>query len=286
MADDRPAESPDDRDRLLIAVIIPCRNDAGFLARCLSALDSQTRSADRVIVVDNGSSDDSRRIAVDHGALVVDEPLVGIWPAAARGYDTALDGGFSVIARLDADSIPDPDWVERVADAFAAGDLDALTGAARFYGSTPLVHWLGRTCYIGGMYTFVTPWLGHPPLFGSNFAMTARLWRDTRERVARTRADIHDDLDLSIRLSPGTRIRYDRDLVMAVSARPFRSPRTLGMRVGKVVTTLAASWPEGTPWARRRAAQRGVIAPGGSSSAPASARSAGVTASERAERSE
>ena len=72
-----------------VTVVIPCRNDAGFLDACLTALAAQTRPADRVVVVDNASTDASAAVARRHGADIVSESRIGIWPAAARGYDEA-----------------------------------------------------------------------------------------------------------------------------------------------------------------------------------------------------
>lgn len=241
-----------------VAVVIPCRDDAVFLEACLSALAAQTHPADRIIVVDNGSSDDSAEVARRFGAEVFQEPLVGIWPAAAHGYDEAAApsgsaGPVDIIARLDADSRPHPDWIARLVRAFVADPaLGALTGAAEFYGASRLVNYLGEKWYIGGMYFWVTPWLGHPPVFGSNFAMRRGLWLRVREDVDRQNGGIHDDLDLSIRLRPGDGVRYDPTLRMPVSARPLQSQAALWKRVGRVVTTFAASWPEGAAWHRER----------------------------------
>ncbi|TFD74986.1 glycosyltransferase family 2 protein, partial [Cryobacterium fucosi] len=68
-----------------ISVVIPCYNDAGFLAVCLAALAAQTRPADEVIVVDNRSTDASAAVARAAGARVVPAPAPGIWPTAAAG---------------------------------------------------------------------------------------------------------------------------------------------------------------------------------------------------------
>ena len=237
-----------------VAVVIPCRDDAEFLEACLAALDAQDRPADRVIVIDNGSTDASAAIARAHGAEVFAEDVVGIWPAAARGYDeAALD--CDIIARVDADSRPHPDWISRIVRAFVADPgLGALTGSAEFYGAGPIVRYLGAKWYIGGMYFWVTPWLGHPPVFGSNFAMRRALWLRVRDEVDRSNAGIHDDLDLSIHLRPTDGVRYDPTLRMPVSARPFASHGALWRRVGRVIPTFAASWPVGAAWRRERLA--------------------------------
>jgi glycosyltransferase involved in cell wall biosynthesis len=237
-----------------VTVVIPCRNDAEFLTPCLEALAAQTRPADRVIVVDNASTDASAEVARRFGADVIDEALVGVWPAASRGYDEAMDDadGCDLIARLDADSRPHPDWIARLADAFAADpNLGVLTGGAEFYGASPLTNYLGEHWYIGGGHYWVKKWLGIPLVFGSNFAMRTSVWRRVRDRVDRTNALIHDDLDLTIRLRQADGVRLDPELRMPVSARPLVTQRGLWRRVWRVVPTFAASWPEGAAWKRR-----------------------------------
>ncbi len=241
---------------LRVVVVIPCLDDAGFLAVCLEALAHQTRRPDEVLVVDNGSSDGSQDVARRARATLAHEKRRGIWPAASRGYDIASRTA-DVIARVDADSVPPEDWVERVAAAFEAEPrLEALTGAATFYGGNAVTHYLGEHWYIGLMYRLLTPAFGHPPVFGSNFAMRTTLWRRVRTLVLRTDPTVHDDLDLSIRFPAGTWVEYDPTLAMPVSARPFASPSALGSRVGKAFVTFRKSWPAAAPWVKRGWGQR------------------------------
>jgi glycosyltransferase involved in cell wall biosynthesis len=234
-----------------VAVVIPCRNDAAYLDACLAALGSQDHAPHRVIVVDNASTDASADVARRHGAVVVTEPAVGIWPAAARGYDEAMADA-DLIARLDADSRPHPDWTARLVRAFVSDPtLGVLTGGAEFYGGTPLQNYLGERWYIGGGHYWVEKWLGIPLVFGSNFAMRASVWERVRHQVDRDNARIHDDLDLTIRLRASDGVRYDPQLRMPVSARPVQTVAGLSRRIAKVATTFAVSWPEGAAWRRR-----------------------------------
>lgn len=233
-----------------IAVVIPCRNDGDYLDACLSALAAQTHQPDVVIVVDNASTDASAAVARAHDAVVVHESSIGIWPAAARGYDEALADA-DIIARLDADSRPHPDWIAKLVRAFVSDPtLGVLTGGAEFYGGTPLQNYLGEHWYIGGGHYWIKKWLGIPLVFGSNFAMRARVWERVREQVDRDNARIHDDLDLTIRLRPSDGVRYDPQLRMPVSARPVQTVSGLSRRVFKVASTFAVSWPEGAAWRR------------------------------------
>ena len=99
------------RSDLTISVVIPVLDDADMLRRCLRSLADQHVAPSEVIVVDNGSSDDTARVAADHGALVVVEPRRGIGHAAATGYDSASG---QIVARCDADSVLPPDWLARI----------------------------------------------------------------------------------------------------------------------------------------------------------------------------
>src|SRR4051812_4994221 len=133
---------------MTVSVIIPARNDAVMLARCLGALAAQTRPADEIIVVDNGSTDDTRAVALAAGARVVDEPVQGITRATAAGFDAATG---DVLARLDADSLPPADWIARVAQELGASDrYAAVTGPGVYYDGHALARGLGRHLYLGG----------------------------------------------------------------------------------------------------------------------------------------
>lgn len=248
------AALPGEVARTTISVVIPCHDDAPFLARCLSALAAQTRPADEIIVVDNGSSDDSGRIAVAAGATVISEPVIGIPRAAAVGYDAARH---EVIARLDADSVPGPDWLARIERDMARPDVEFITGTAHFYGGNPAIRWIGRHLYIGAMYVVLTPLLGHAPLFGSNMAMRATAWHELSAGFHRSEDRIHDDLDLSLHIRPDMGVLYDAGLVVQVSARPFENWPSLRRRLDRVLPTLRLHWPQEAPWyrlpARRRA---------------------------------
>ena len=240
---------------LRASVVIPAFDDAAMLERCLSALATQTRLPDEVIVVDNGSTDGTADVARRHGATVLAEPLRGIFPASAAGFDSATG---DLILRLDADSVPPADWVDRVVAAFVEDpSLDLLSGPGTFYGGSRTVHWVAENLYIGGYVWFVGLLLGHPPLFGSNLAFRASAWDRLRGSVHRTLREIHDDLDLAIHVAPDMTVRFERTLRVGVSARPFASFTGFRRRIRWAFGTLELNRRERS-YRSRRAERRAV----------------------------
>lgn len=227
-----------DAARLSCSVVVPVRNDDRALQRCLQALDRQSTPADEVVVVDNASSDDSGTVAARHGAALVHEYRVGIAAAAARGYDAA---GGDLILRLDADSVPPPDWIRRVVDRFTRDpDLDGLSGPGEFT-VVPVALRRRLTGWYWRLYfDALGRRVGTTPLFGSNLAMRSSAWSRVRSAVHRDDGDVHDDLDLSIHLvQAGSRLAFDPDLTMPVSARPLLHPFGMAHRAQRAAHTLA-----------------------------------------------
>jgi hypothetical protein len=221
---------------LSCSIVIPVLDDASALDRCLRSIGRQRVRPDEVIVVDNGSRDDSPGVALRHGVTLLREDSPGIAAAAARGYDAATG---DVILRLDADSRPPYDWTARVLHHFAMdGGLDAVTGRGRFAAVPkplrPLTSWYWRS-YFGDVGRLI----GATPLFGSNLAMRTDAWRRVRHAAHRHDPEVHDDLDLSIHLvEAGCRLRLDPRLVVSISSRPLLHPIGLLRRARRASHTI------------------------------------------------
>ncbi|WP_164737178.1 glycosyltransferase family 2 protein [Georgenia sp. SYP-B2076] len=239
-----------------VSVVVPVKDDAALLERCLLLLAEQSVAPREVIVVDNASSDHSALVAAAHGARVVREPHPGIPAAASAGYDAAVG---EVIVRCDADTAPGPDWLERIW-ALMSDDpgLDAVTGTGQFYDVGTWRARLVRPLYLGAYYLLVHAALGHPPLWGSNMAVRRATWREVRHLVHRDDAELHDDIDLAFALGPERRISYDPGLCVGVSGRSLRGGAQLRRRVRRAGRTLAVNWRVAPPWERwaRRFAAR------------------------------
>ena len=248
---------------LTVSVVIPVKDDAPSLERCLAALKAQSHHPLEIVVVDDGSVDDSAAVAVANGARVVPCRGSGIPAASATGYDAA---GGDILARLDADCVPPPDWCERIVDAFAADDsLAGLTGFATFHDGPRALRRILSTLYLAAYVAAVAPALGHAPLFGSNLAIRRSAWLRISDLVHRDDNLMHDDMDLSFHLGPERRIRLDRSVRMTMSYRPFTNARAFVLRVRRGFHSVVAHWPQELPWKRWirriRSADSGTITP-------------------------
>ncbi|MBZ4486566.1 glycosyltransferase family 2 protein [Microbacterium sp. cx-55] len=230
---------------LTTTVVIPVKDDADELRRCLRALALQTRAPDEVIVVDNGSSDASATVAREAGAVVVRCDTPGIPAAASAGYDAATS---DLILRLDADCLPADSWVEAMERGFRRRpDVAAFTGGARFVdGPRPLRSSLA-VAYLGAYAVAGVLALGHLPLFGSNLAMRRTAWSRVSATVHRHDTEVHDDLDLAFHLGERFRIRSLPGAAMGISMRPFSEGVAFARRLNRGIRTVVLHWPRDFP---------------------------------------
>lgn len=243
-----PASGP---GSVSVSVVVPARDDAVHLARCLRLLAAQTRPPDEVVVVDNASSDSTPEVARAAGARVVFEPRPGIPPAAATGYDAARG---DVVVRCDADTVPGPEWIAGLLAALGAHpDAVAVSGPGRFLGLPPGVGRLLSELYMNLYVLSTASALAHPPLFGTNMAMRRSWWLEVRDRVHRHDPELHDDFDLSFRLAPGHRILYRPGLPVGMSPRALRGGRPAVRRLARAGRTIRLNWAEERPWERWQA---------------------------------
>jgi len=242
-----------------VSIVIPVKDDMDYLERCLDALALQTYPAFEVIVVDNASSDGSAALAARRGARVVREPESGIPAASATGYDAARG---DIIARLDADSVPGVTWVASVCESFARNPgAAAVTGRGVLMDDDGTPHQRSSASYMRAYFWLVGLALGHPPVFGSTFAMRREAWVRVRNDVCRHDQLMHDDMDLSIHLGTNGQIVVDRELMVPISSRPLGFDRSAVKRHARGWYTIVSHWPREFPPVRmlRRSQTQRVV---------------------------
>jgi glycosyltransferase involved in cell wall biosynthesis len=108
-----------------ISLVIPALNEESSLPLVLDALPEDVLH--EIVVVDNGSTDATPRVARERGARVVEEPRRGYGSACLAGI-AALDGP-DVVAFLDGDFSDDPTELPRVLAPILAGRADLVIGS-------------------------------------------------------------------------------------------------------------------------------------------------------------
>ena len=118
-----------DADRM-VSFVVPVRNDAARLDRCLRSIRASEYRADliEIVVADNGSTDTSAAVGRAHGAVVLELP--GLRLGALRNRAAAAARG-EVIAFVDADHEIVPGWIPAAVATLADPGV-AADGAACF----------------------------------------------------------------------------------------------------------------------------------------------------------
>jgi GT2 family glycosyltransferase len=157
-------------DRL--SVVISTRDRARELARCLRSLAPERSDIHEIIIVDDGSVDDTAAVGAGAGCIVL-RLAVRMGICAARNAGAALAGG-EILAFIDDDTQAEPGWAAALRRAFV-GDVALVGGGIRvpppqslaqwYRGATPAHHDpTGRSGFL-------------PFVCGANFAIRAEVFQ-------------------------------------------------------------------------------------------------------------
>jgi glycosyltransferase involved in cell wall biosynthesis len=102
--------------QLRFSIVIPAYNEEAFIGASLRSLLAQDFADPyEIIVVDNNSSDETARVAMAHGAVVVREERQGVCWARQRGTEMAAG---EIIVSADADTFYETGWLSRIDQEF------------------------------------------------------------------------------------------------------------------------------------------------------------------------
>jgi glycosyltransferase involved in cell wall biosynthesis len=191
----------------MISVVIPCYNRAALLARAIDSALAQGRYVGHVIVVDDGSTDNTREICTQYAGRVEYVWQKNAGPSAARntGVNHARN---EWVAFLDSDDYWTPAHLERMAKA-----IEQTDGAARFYFSDMQMG-EGNATTLWQMVNFVPP---HPIYLtedGTNWAFLRHQPMMLQCSVFR-----RDSWVESGGLDPRFHLKHDADLFFRLSIR-------------------------------------------------------------------
>ena len=126
----------------MLSVIVPAYNAEQTLEGCLMALTNQPLPSGaelEIIVVDDGSTDDTAALAHRYGVRVISQVNAG--PAAARNTGARAASG-ELLLFTDADCVPAHDWAACMAAPFADPTVAGAKGTYRTTQSEPVARFV------------------------------------------------------------------------------------------------------------------------------------------------
>lgn len=124
-------------------VIIPAFNEQAAIA---SVVEKSLQYADDVLVIDDGSSDNTSEIAKNAGASVLNHPTNFGKGVSLKDAFAKVDG-YDIVVTIDGDGQHNPDEIPKLIEPIAEGNADFVNGSRYLYGfekNTPAYRRVGQ----------------------------------------------------------------------------------------------------------------------------------------------
>lgn len=109
-----------------VTLYVPCYNAEKYIAECLEGILKQTYPIDEILVIDDGSTDRTVEIASKYPVKIISH---GINKGLAAARNTAFRNAKNeYVAALDADCVPEPDWLEKLMENFTDENIAGVGG--------------------------------------------------------------------------------------------------------------------------------------------------------------
>jgi len=198
-----------------ISIIIPTLNEEKYLNKTLKALKQQIKKGDEIIIVDSYSKDDTIKIAKKYGAKIFYISRCGIGPAKNFGAKKAKN---KIIAMLDADGVPQKEWLDRIRTHFKE-NIEGVAGLGYYESNSKLrkviynlVSWCVFQFARINYHIIKLPWM---PVNDSAIKKNILI------RYGGLRNVVCEDLDFAKR-AKGIKIKYDPKMKVILSDRRFK----------------------------------------------------------------
>lgn len=133
-----------DHRNLKTLIIIPALNEAGKIKKVISKI--KPGLADEILVIDDGSTDQTSSEAQNAGARVIrHEHNSGVGAAIRTGIDYAVKANYDIVAILSGDDQHDPDDLVGVLSLITGQGYDFVQGSRHLGGlNSPNIHWVRK----------------------------------------------------------------------------------------------------------------------------------------------
>jgi len=205
-----------------ISVIIPAYNEEKNLGATLDAVLASDYPDFEVIVVDNGSTDKTREVALKKGVKVVREERKGTMWACEAGRKIAKG---EIIVRLDADCLPEKDWLSKGAKYFDDPKVVCASGPYDYFDASKSFRYFSFA-FMKYIYVPINIFLSFFHIGGITLGGNTFIRSSALESIGGFNTAITfygDDTDVPKRLSKKGKIIFTSKLVSKTSARRFQN---------------------------------------------------------------
>ncbi|MBF0479547.1 MAG: glycosyltransferase [Candidatus Omnitrophica bacterium] len=195
----------------LVSIIVPAYNSSQTIAPCLEAIIRQSYPCFEIIVVDDGSTDQTAEI-IRTFPNVHYARQENAGPASARNHGARIARGEFFIF-TDSDCVPQDHWVELLMKNFLASDIGVVAGS---YGIANPESRLARCVWKEILFRHQHLMPDYPRAFGSyNFAIRRKTFEDAGGFDESYRRASGEDNDLSYKVSKaGYKIYFSREALV------------------------------------------------------------------------
>jgi glycosyltransferase involved in cell wall biosynthesis len=211
-----------------VSVVIPAHNEEKNISGTIRSLLAQDYPDFEIIVIDNASTDRTAQVAGAFPVKVVREDKKGLLWARDRGRREATG---EIIANIDADCEPEPDWISRAIRYFDDRKTVAVTGPYDYHDGDQAFRKISlftqRNVYYAVTHMLQLPFVrgGAVLIGGNNFIRAEALQKAGGYNTSLT--FYGEDTDTAKRVAVYGKVRLVRSLLMKTSARRFKSEGTL-----------------------------------------------------------
>lgn len=214
-----------------VSIVIPAHNEEKVIAQTIENAKRLRYPDFEIIVVNNASTDNTSALARQTGVRVVDEPRKGLLFAREAGRLAARG---EIIANLDADCMPDPEWLSRALPLFENPRVVAAGGGYDYHDAPKAVRhfflFVQRFLFVPANILFNLLHIGGVLAGGNTFLRASAL-----KQIGGYDTSIlfyGEDADTAKRISRIGRIIYTDRLTIPSSGRRFHkqgSLKTIGL---------------------------------------------------------
>lgn len=125
-----------------LLVMMPCLNEAATISNVIQAIPRKIRGIEKVdvVVINDGSTDDSEQVARQAGAEVISHKVnQGVGRAFQSGLNFALNNNYDMMVNIDSDGQFSPNDIPKLVNPILEGKAEFVT-ASRFLSGKVIPH--------------------------------------------------------------------------------------------------------------------------------------------------